>query len=273
MKVAGVQHDIAWEDRDANFARLGPMIGRAAADGARLVVLTEMYATGFSMKTDRIAEPVDGPSARFLADQARAHGVWVCATVPERPDASELPFNQLVLAAPDGVTHRYAKIHPFTYGNEHRHYAAGDRFLTVDIDGTRCAFFVCYDLRFADEFWALAQQTDCYVLPANWPASRREHWMTLLRARAIENQAFVMAANQHSDPGGYGLPRFGHSMIIDPWGTVIAQAGPTGDGVIVAELDLAAQRATRSTLPALDHRRPDAYTVADTASGSLSHPR
>jgi deaminated glutathione amidase len=91
------------------------------------------------------------------------------------------------------------------------------------------------------------------------------HWEPLLRARAIENQAFVLAANQHSDPGGYGMPRFGHSMIIDPWGTVIAQAGPTGDGVIVAELDLAAQRATRSTLPALDHRRPDAYTLADTA--------
>ncbi|HVI18387.1 MAG TPA: nitrilase-related carbon-nitrogen hydrolase, partial [Gaiellales bacterium] len=91
------------------------------------------------------------------------------------------------------------------------------------------------------------------------------HWEPLLRARAIENQAFVMAADQHSDPGGYSMPRFGHSMIIDPWGTVIAQAGPTGDGVIVAELDLAAQRATRSTLPALDHRRPDAYTVAGTA--------
>jgi nitrilase len=102
------------------------------------------------------------------------------------------------------------------------------------------------------------------------------HWEPLLRARAIENQAFVMAANQHSDPGGYGMPRFGHSMIIDPWGTVIAQAGPTGDGVIVAELDLAAQRATRSTLPALDHRRPDAYTVADTAfapyEGPLARP-
>ena len=76
-----------------------------------------------------------------------------------------------MLAAPDGATHRYAKIHPFGYGAEHEHYAAGDAFLTVDIEGVRCSFFVCYDLRFADEFWPLAPDTDCYVVPANWPAS------------------------------------------------------------------------------------------------------
>ena len=117
MIVAGIQHDIVWEDPEQNFARLAPVIGRAAEQGARLVVLTEMYAMGFSMKTDRIAEPFDGPSARFLVDQAHAHGVWACATVPERPDATDHPFNQLVLAAPDGTTRRYSKIHPFTYGN------------------------------------------------------------------------------------------------------------------------------------------------------------
>ena len=185
MIIAGIQHDIVWEEPEANFARLAPMIARAAADGARLVVLAEMYSTGFSMKTDRTAEAVDGPSARFLVEQAAEHDVWVCASVPERVAANEHPFNQLVLAAPDGTTARYAKIHPFTYGREDEHYSAGSEFLTVDIEGTRCSFFVCYDLRFADEFWALAPTTDCYVLPANWPASRREHWMTLIRARAI----------------------------------------------------------------------------------------
>src|SRR4029078_5818374 len=103
--------------------------------------------TGFSMKTDRIAERVDGPSGRFLVDQARANDVWVCASVPERADDGAHPFNQLVLAAPDGSTRRYAKIHPFPYGREHEHYSACADFLTVEIDGTRCSFFVCYDLR------------------------------------------------------------------------------------------------------------------------------
>jgi predicted amidohydrolase len=252
MIVAGLQHDIVWERPEENFARLAPMIGDAAAHGARLVVLTEMFATGFSMKTERIAEPVDGPSARFLGEQAREHGVWVCATVPERPDGSDLPFNQLVLAAPDGTAHRYAKIHPFTYGNEHRHYGAGDRFLSVDIEGTRCAFFVCYDLRFADEFWALAPTTDCYVVPANWPAARRAHWMTLLRARAIENQAFVVGVNRVGDGGR--LEYSGDSMIVDPFGEIVAQAGDC-EGVVSADVDPKRVAKVRSEYPFLQDRR------------------
>jgi predicted amidohydrolase len=228
------------------------MLERAAADGARLVVLTEMYATGFSMKTDRIAEPVDGPSARFLAAHAQAHGVWVCASVPERVEPSARPFNQLVLAAPDGSTRRYAKIHPFTFGREHEHYAPGADFLTVEIEGTRCTFFVCYDLRFADEFWALAGQTDCYVLPANWPASRREHWMTLLRARAIENQAYVVGVNRVGDGGR--LHYCGDSMIIDPFGEIVARAGDT-ETVIVADVDPARVRSVRAEYPFLQDRR------------------
>jgi predicted amidohydrolase len=252
MIVAGIQHDIVWEQPEANFARLAPMIERAAADGARLVVLTEMYATGFSMKTDRVAEPFDGPSARFLADQARAHGVWVCGTVPERPDDVELPFNQLVVAAPDGVTHRYAKIHPFSYGSEHRHYNAGDRFLTVDVEGTSFAFFVCYDLRFADEFWSLADTTDCYVVPANWPAARREHWITLLQARAIENQAYVVGVNRVGEGGR--LSYSGDSMIVDPVGEVVAQAGDV-ETVIAADVDSKRVQTIRSEYPFLQDRR------------------
>ena len=110
MIVAGVQHDIVWEDPGENFARLAPMIAKAAADGARLVVLTEMYSTGFSMKTERTAEVVDGPSAQFLVEQARTNGVWVCASLPERVASDAHPLNQLVVAAPDGSMSRYAKI-------------------------------------------------------------------------------------------------------------------------------------------------------------------
>ncbi len=252
MIVAGIQHDIVWERPAENFARLAPMIERAVAAGARLVVLTEMYATGFSMKTDRIAEPIGGPSAGFLADQARANNVWVCASVPERAEPSARPFNQLVLAAPDGSTRRYAKIHPFTFGREHEHYTAGREFLTVEIEGTRCSFFVCYDLRFADEFWALAEQTDCYVVPANWPASRREHWMALLRARAIENQAYVVGVNRVGDGGR--LHYCGDSMIIDPFGEIVAQGVDT-ETVLVANVDPDRVRSVRAEYPFLQDRR------------------
>src|SRR5206468_4369173 len=113
---------------------------------------------------------------------ARAHGVWVCGSVPELPQDAEptdRPGNVLVLAAPDGMTHRYAKIHPFSYAGEDARYRAGDRTVTVDVEGVRVTLFVCYDLRFGDVFWAVAHDTDCYVVPANWPEPRRDHWRAL----------------------------------------------------------------------------------------------
>jgi deaminated glutathione amidase len=190
--------------------------------------------------------------------------------------------NVSIAFSPDGErVAAYTKVHLFDVdvgGISYRESdgtAPGGELVMASMSGLPVGLSVCYDLRFPEMYRAL-EQAGALVLtvPAAFTlVTGMAHWEPLLRARAIENQAFVMAANQHSDPGGYGMPRFGHSMIIDPWGTVIAQAGPTGDGVIVAELDLAAQRATRSTLPALDHRRPDAYALADTASGSLSHPR
>jgi predicted amidohydrolase len=256
VKVAAVQHDIVWEDREANFDRLAPMIAAAARrgdeDGARLVVLSEMFSTGFSMSTDLIAEPADGPSVQFLVDQARRNQVWVCGSIPEKPAGADRPFNQLVLAAPDGALHRYAKIHPFGYGAEHEHYAAGDAFLTVEVEGVRCSFFVCYDLRFADEFWPLAPGTDCYVVPANWPQSRRSHWSALLRARAIENQAYVVGANRVGEGGG--LKYVGDSAIIDPLGEAVASAGD-GECVIVADVDPARVTALRARFPFLADRR------------------
>jgi predicted amidohydrolase len=253
VKVAGIQHDIVWEDRGANFARLAPMIAGVAADGAQLVVLTEMFSTGFSMAVERTAETRDGESAGFLAEQARAHGVWVCGSCPERPAAGERPFNQLVLAAPDGALHRYAKIHPFGYGAEPQHFAAGDTFLTVDVEGVRCSFFVCYDLRFADEFWSLALATDCYVVVANWPRQRRAHWQALLRARAIENQAYVVGVNRVGT--GDGLTYVGDSVILDPLGEPVATAEGDGECVISADVDPERVRSVREKYPFLADRR------------------
>jgi len=252
VKVAGLQHDIVWEDRDANFERLAPMIAGAAADGARLLVLTEMFSTGFSMDTARVAEPRDGPSATFLTGQAQANGVWICGSIPERPAPAARPFNQLLLAAPDGTLHSYAKIHPFGYGAEPDHYAAGDAFLTVDVEGVRCTFFVCYDLRFADEFWPLAPATDCYVIVANWPRQRRAHWSALLVARAIENQAFVVGVNRVGT--GDRLTYVGDSVIVDPLGEIVAAAGGE-ECVISAAVDPERVRAVREKYQFLADRR------------------
>ena len=252
MRIAAVQHDIVWEDPDANFPLLAPRIAAAAATGARMVVLTEMYATGFSMNTDRTAEPVGGRATRFLVDRAADHGVWLAGSVAERPEGADRPFNTFVLAAPDGTVHRYRKIHPFTHSGEHEHFAAGVDRATVDVEGLRVTLFVCYDLRFADEFWAVAPATDCYVVVANWPEARREHWRTLLRARAIENQAYVIGVNRVGSGGS--LEYAGDSMVVDPMGEVLA-AGARGEVLLVADVDAATVASVRDRFRFLQDRR------------------
>lgn len=251
MRVAVVQHDIVWEDKDANFARLAPQIERAASAGADLVVLTEMFSTGFSMRTDVIAEPEGGPSSQFLLDRAAAHGVWVCGSCPEVGDGAERPYNTLVLAGPDGTVHRYRKLHRFAYGGEDRSFAAGDERVTVDVEGLRVSLFVCYDLRFADDWWALAPGTDVYVCVANWPDTRRSHWSALLRARAIENQAYVVGANRVGRGGK--LAYVGDSAIVDPLGEVLA-GGAGGEALLVADVSAERVAEVRADLPFLADR-------------------
>lgn len=252
MRLAAIQHDIAWEDPKANFAALAPRVAGAAAAGARLVILTEMYATGFSMRTEVTAEAVGGPATTFLVEQATRHDVWTAGSVAERVDDGDRPFNTLILAAPDGAVHRYRKIHPFTYSGEHEHFRAGVRHVTVDVDGLQVTLFVCYDLRFADEFWATADQTDVYLVPANWPDTRRVHWRALLRARAIENQAYVVGVNRVGKGGR--LTYVGDSAVIDPMGEVLASAA-AGEATLLCEVDAATVADTRARFPFLQDRR------------------
>ncbi len=252
MKVAAIQHDICWEDAPATRERVTPLIAQAASAGARLIALTEMFATGFSMHPEDISEDEGGPNEQFLLEQAALHDAHLVASIAQR-GADGRYRNNAVLASPDGTVHRYAKIHPFSFAGEHEHYAAGDRYLTVDVDGLRVSVFVCYDLRFADEFWALALETDLYVVPANWPEPRREHWRALLRARAIENQAYVLGVNRVGSVKG--LEHVGDSAIIDPLGRTLAEAS-VGEAVLIADADVQVVKATRATFPFLPDRRP-----------------
>ncbi len=252
MKVAAIQHDIVWEDPKANHERLEPMIAAAAGAGGRLIALAEMFATGFSMNTKRTAEPLGGASATFLEMQAKEHGLWVCGSIAVAEDEGELPYNTLIVAGPDGDTHRYRKIHPFTYGGERDHFAAGSEQVTVDIEGVRTTLFVCYDLRFADEFWATAAETDLYVVVANWPEARRDHWTSLLRARAIENQVYVLGCNRVGEGGS--LTYTGDSRIIDPMGEVVAAAAQQ-ETILLADVDPVVVSDIRKKLPFLPDRR------------------
>ena len=255
MKVAAIQTDIVWEDREANLERLTPRIAEAAATGAGLVLLPELFAYGFSMDTGRIAEPPDGECTLFLLEGAKTHGCWVGGSIPVKEEGADRPHNAFVLAGPNGETHTYRKIHPFTYDGEHEHYDAGSELVTVEVEGLRLTLFVCYDLRFADEFWQQATETDAYLLVANWPAPRRNHWRTLLRARAIENQAYVVGLNRIGVGGGERPGVYaGDSAIIDPWGKRLVEAGDE-EAILVAELDGAKVSEARRRFPVLRDRR------------------
>lgn len=253
MKAAALQLDLVWEDKAANFARAGAWIATAAGAGARLILLPEMYSCGFTMDTARVEEAENGPSTAFLVDQARRHGAWVGGSIPVRFAGFDRPHNVFTLASPDGALHRYRKIHPFTFAKEDRHYAAGDETLVVEVEGLRCALFVCYDLRFADLFWKLATEVDAYLVVANWPERRRAHWTALLTARAIENQAYVVGVNRVGT--GANLVYTGDSRIVDAWGETLGHAAGA-ETMLLADLDPARVREARETFPVLPDRSP-----------------
>ncbi len=259
MKVAVIQHDICWEDGPATRKQVAPLIARAALAGARLAVLSEMFATGFSMDPHRVAEEPGGETEQFLRDQARDHGIWLIASVAQwapgsaaEDGAGRRGANVALVAGPEGQLHRYQKIHPFSYAGEHERYEAGTELLTVAIDDLRVSVLICYDLRFADEFWQLAADTDLYVVPANWPQARREHWRTLLRARAIENQAYVIGCNRVGVVES--LKYVGDSAVIDPLGQVLAEASVI-ETVLIADVEASQVVAVRERFPFLADRR------------------
>ncbi len=254
MRIALVQMDLAWEDVAENHRRARRHLEEASRKGARLVLLPEMFCTGFSMEPDRIAQPPGGPSETFLRETARELSMSILASIPEA--GQPRPRNMAILAGPDGAVTRYAKIHPFTFGGEDRVYTGGDRIVTVAVEGVRVTPFVCYDLRFPEPFRLAVEETDLFALVANWPEARREHWRTLLRARAIENLCYVAGVNRVGEGGK--LRYTGDSAVISPWGEVLAE-GSAKEAILVCDVEPAAVRDARAKFPALRDRRPEAY--------------
>ena len=255
MRVACIQLDIVWEDPASNCARVEQMAQAAAADRARLLVLPEMFATGFSMEADRIAAHAPMIAA-FASDLARGSSVWVAAGWAE-PGPSR-PANTCRLLDPDGVERLvYRKIHPFSLGGETERFAAGETVETIVVDGVRVTPLVCYDLRFPELFRLAAAATDLFLVPANWPERRRDAWRSLLVARALDAQAWVAGANRVG-ADGHGVGHSGDSAVVDPSGAVIARLEGR-EGVVVAEVDPAEVARVRDRFGFLDDRRPELY--------------
>jgi deaminated glutathione amidase len=269
VRVAAVQLT-STTDRDRNLAAADRLTRAAAAAGAELVVLPEKWAVlGTPEETAAGAEPLDGPTLSWARDTARELGIdLVAGSIAERVEGREKGSNTSVHIGPDGEDHAvYRKIHMFdvevggrTY-RESEHEQAGDEVvLSETANGVELGLTVCYDLRFPELYRILAIRGArvITVSAAFTLTTTRDHWEVLLRARAIEDQAFVIAANQVGEHAK-GYRSGGRSMIVDPWGVVLAQA-QDAETFITAELDLDRQAEIRRTLPSLANRRPGAYT-------------
>lgn len=290
MIVAGLQTDIAWEDPRENFRRVDAMAeallerlgergssltgvqprgsaaggrGRAGAGPAHeipirphLLVLPEMFATGFSMESEKVAAFAEETRA-FLAELARQHSVFVLGGYAE--PARPRPANACSIFGPDGeeILH-YRKLHPFSLAGEQDHYVPGESLTTANLEGVRVTPFICYDLRFPEPFRLAASRTDLFCVIANWPAKRREPWSLLLRARALENQAYVLGVNRVG--AGGGEPHSGDSALLDPLGQVVAEAStPDAPAAFVGEVEPATVTRVRERFSFLNDRRPELY--------------
>lgn len=255
MQLVACQLDIAWEDKPENFRRVREMLAAADVQPGALVALPEMFATGFSMHVDTIAEAEDGPTHVFLAELAAELKSHVVGGVVTRASDGR-GRNDAVVFGPDGrQVARYAKLHPFSFVGETKHYQAGSELTAFRSGEFNVAPFVCYDLRFPEAFrLAVARGAELMVVIANWPAPRDAHWRALLPARAIENQCYVLAVNRAgSDPH---VPYAGSSMIVTPRGetAAIADARPQ---VLTAEIDRQPLLEYRREFPALADMRPE----------------
>jgi predicted amidohydrolase len=277
MKIAALQM-VATPDVHRNLAAAQRLMAQAADAGATLVALPEYFCLMGHNDRDKLAIAEDagtGPIQDCLSAAARRHGLWVIGgTLPIRSDDADHVYNASCVFAPDGAqAARYDKIHLFCFDNGRERYDEG-RVLragsepvafSATVAGVpapiRVGLSICYDLRFPELYRALMAMPgqppcDLIAVPAAFThTTGQAHWELLLRARAVENQCYVIASAQ----GGLhenGRRTWGHSMVIDPWGEVLA-VQPEGEGVVLAELDLERLAAVRAQLPALSHRRPD----------------
>lgn len=256
MKIALLQTDISWNAPTENVSRCESLASEAIEAGAELLIFPEMFTCGFSMPEGEIAKESYAQGLSFLSSTAQKHNVATLGSLPETSPTGEL-FNTAIVCTPDGETASYRKIHLFSYGDETKKYSPGSKLLTTTVKGIRCSIFICYDLRFPIPFHHVAEQTDLYIVVANWPAPRREHWLTLLRARAIENQAYIAGVNRVGEGGG--LQYSGDSVVFAPDGTQLTELTPK-PALITCDIDPKRVTEWRRGFPAVKDRRPAVYT-------------
>lgn len=242
MRVALGQLDMIWENKELSILRGEKMIQEAAQAQADVIVFPEMSFTGFSMNLDRIGEPVgQSETVGKMSALARRYQIAIgfgWAALPQATDRineKSLGSNRFTLLDGNGeIVTEYSKIHPFTYGGESERYAKGEQIVSVPFLGRNVSLFICYDLRFPELFQIASQESDIIFVIANWPEIRSAHWQTLLRARAIETQSYLVGVNCYGSRDGDSYS--GDSMAVDSIGNILGILSGR-EGVLICDLD------------------------------------
>jgi predicted amidohydrolase len=265
MTVSIVQMAVATADPETNLKKGESWIAEAARRGSELVCFPELWTTGFNWtENERLAPAHERVIARIGALAAR-YGLWINGSLLALNERGQVSNASVLFDDAGRIVGTYRKTHLFTLIHEEAHMAPGDALCTVETPWGKTGLAICYDIRFPELFRTYALKGVRFILtPAAFPAPRRQHWKTLLRARAIENQMFMIGVNQsgREDFGPDGVVAYGGaSAIIDPWGEAVIEAGDAGEALLTATIDLDRVKEVRNRMRVLDDRRPELYEL------------
>lgn len=247
--------DIVWEDKEKNLVKAERFVKEAADGKVELLLFPEMTLTGFSMNTVKTAES-NRESVRNISELAVRFNVSIGFGWVESVFGGMARNHYTVVSASGGEISDYVKIHPFSYADEDRHFVSGDSVKIFSTGGFVVSTFICYDLRFPEVFQAVSKRAQLIIVAASWPRARKDHWRTLLRARAIENQVFIAGVNCTGDKGGINYS--GDTMLVDPRGNIIKESVGTEE-LLSAEINVSSVDKYRETFPLKRDRKNELY--------------
>jgi len=253
MKVGLLQIDIAWENKAANFNKVESFAKKAKEQEVDLIVLPELFSTGFTLNSKPLAEELSGETPSFLSKLSKDYNISVLGSFIEKTEAK--PKNSAILFNENGsLIYHYSKIHLFSYDDEDKHYSPGMDISTFELHQQKLSAVICYDLRFPEIFRELVDKgVKCVFVIASWPVERVEHWDFLLKARAVDNQIFIAGVNRVGESPRDSYP--GHSAVVDPFARVIASAQDNEEDIIICDIDFSLVDKIREEFPILNDRR------------------
>jgi len=253
MRIALFQLNIAWENKVTNFKKAESFTKKIKDEKVDLIILPELFSTGYTMNSMALAEDISGETPSFLSMVAKKYNVNILGSFIEKTE--EKPKNSAILFNEKGeLTFHYSKIHLPSFLNENKHYSSGKEIPTFELGGHKFGAIICYDLRFPELFRKLVEKdVVCIIVIASWPSERIEHWDVLLKARAVDNQLFVIGVNRVGQSPTSNYP--GHSVMVDPFAKVMAFYNENEEGIIIRDIDFSLVDRIRKEYPILKDRK------------------